>query len=272
MLDGLGRAGDDGALAHYADPAYYRKTYARREDDVAWYLKLGSRFGGSILEYGAGNGRISLQLARAGHEIVAVDLSRPMLSDFERALALELPAVRRRVKLQHGDMRKLSLRRRFGLVIAPFNVVLHLYEREDVEAFLARVRAHLGPGGVLAFDFSIPQPRELIRPSDRKYSAPRFRHPTLNRLTRYTERFEYDPLRQTLLVEMEMTPEGGEPWSMPLTHRQFFPREMEALLHYNGFEVLEWVADFGKGTLDETTDSLGVVAAPRPNPKLPLRG
>jgi hypothetical protein len=37
----------------------------------------------------------------------------------------------------------------------------------------------------------------------------------------------------------------------PLAHRQFFPRELEALLHYNGFVIEKELGDFeGKPTHD----------------------
>src|SRR5579863_6751321 len=46
-----------GSLAHYEDPAYYTATYARRIEDVAFYVDLARRAGGPVLEYGVGNGR-----------------------------------------------------------------------------------------------------------------------------------------------------------------------------------------------------------------------
>ena len=54
-------------------------------------------------------------------------------------------------QLVHGDMRTQKIRGRVPLVIAPLNVVLHLYDRTDVEAFLSRVKAQLAPGGSLVF-------------------------------------------------------------------------------------------------------------------------
>jgi SAM-dependent methyltransferase len=255
----LGRAGDAGALAHYDDPSYYTKTYASRTRDVTYYVGLAVRSGGPVLEYGAGNGRVALPIARAGIEVVAVDLSQPMLQDLRARLASEPPAVRQRVKIVCGDMRSVRLRRRFPLVIAPFNVALHLYTRQEVESFLARVRAHLMPRGELVFDVSVPRPDDLNRDPERKYRAPRIRHPITGQLLRYAERFEYDAMRQLLLVTMEFTPEdGGEPFSVPLTHRQFFPRELEALLHYNGFGELRYTADFSELPPDGDTDSLVV--------------
>lgn len=69
---------DAGALAHYADPAYYDKAYGRRRKDVDWYVRLAERVGGPVLEYGVGNGRVAIALARAGFGVVGVDLSPPM--------------------------------------------------------------------------------------------------------------------------------------------------------------------------------------------------
>lgn len=259
VLDELGRVGDAGALAHYTDPAYYSKTYGARHDDVAYYVRLARLSGGPVLEYGIGNGRVAIEIARAGVDVVGVDLSLPMLESLRRRLEQEPARVRQRVRAVHGDMRRVQLRRRFRLVIAPFNVVLHLYTRQDVEQFLARVRAHLAPRGRFMFDFSLPQPEELCRDPARSYGAPRIRHPTRGDLVRYAERFEYDPLRQVLLVRMDFTPEaGGAAWTVPLTHRQFFPREVEALLHYNGFCEMIWTRDFSERPADEHADSIVV--------------
>lgn len=259
QLDALGRAGDAGALAHYEDPHYYTKTYASRTRDVAYYVHQAELSGGPVLEYGVGNGRVALPVARAGIEVVGVDLSQPMLDDFAARLADEPKAVQGRVRTRRGDMCRVRLKRRFPLVIAPFNVFLHLYTRTEVEAFLARVRAHLAPGGRFVFDVSVPRADDLNRDPEKKYGAPRIRHPKTGEVLRYSERFAYDAIRQLLLVTMEFTPVGGgAPFSVPLTHRQFFPRELEALLHYNGFGQVMYTADFGDLPPDDDTDSLVV--------------
>jgi len=63
---------------------------------------------------------------------------------------------------------------------------------------------------------------------------------------------------------MEFTPEDGSgSFTVPLTHRQFFPREMEALLHYNGFVDLAFSADFSDRPADRHTDSVVVSCRPR---------
>jgi SAM-dependent methyltransferase len=258
-LQQLGLAGDAGALQHYADPAYYTKTYGPRRDDVEYYVSLARRSGGPVLEYGIGNGRIALPIARAGVKVAGVDLSRPMLSSLAARLRRAPQSVRRRVTFVHGDMRSIVLQQRFPLVLATFNTLLHLYEVADVVAFLARVREHLTPDGTFVFDFSVPSPADLTRTPQTSYPAPRLRHPATGKLVEYAERFEYDPLRQILLVRMDFVPLDGSPsWTVPLTHRQFFPQELRALLLHNGFDVIRWEADFTDQEPGPDVDSLVV--------------
>jgi SAM-dependent methyltransferase len=247
-----------GSRAHYEDPRYYASTYGARIDDVAYYTGLAVRTAGRVLEYGVGNGRIALPIARHGLEITGVDLSEPMLADLRARLGAEPPEVRKRVRLVRGDMRSVRLARRFDLVFAAFNTVLHLYDRSDVERFLARVRAHLAPGGRFVVDLSVPNAADLARPATRAYSAPRFRHPTAKVVVSNREYFDYDPVRQVLFVTMEFEPLGqpSEAWMTPLAHRQFFPREWEALLHYNGFAVDDVYGDFEGGPLTADSDTM----------------
>jgi hypothetical protein len=186
-----------------------------------------------------------------------------MLDRFERRLQREPAEIRRRARLVHGDMCSVRLTRRFPLVLAPFNTVLHLYTRAEFEQFLSRVRAHLVPGGRLVFDFYVPHPSTLGRDPKRRYRAPRLRHPTTGQLVEYAERFEYDPIRQLLLVWMEFSPvDRHKPWVVPLTHRQYFPEEMASLLHYNGFTDQVWVDDFGASPPTASTDWVVVSCAP----------
>jgi SAM-dependent methyltransferase len=254
---------DVGATAHYDDPEYYDQAYGSRRDDVAYYVRLARLAGGPVLEYGAGTGRIALALARAGVDVTAVERSRPMIAAFRRHLSREPAEVRLRVRIVPGDMRHSRLRRRFPLVIAVFNTVLHLTDRQDVESFFASVKRHLAPGGRFVFDFSIPHADYLGADPARRYGAPRFRHPARG-VVRYAERFEYDSIRQILHMDLEFSPlDGSPPWAVPLTHRQFFPEEMDALLHYNGFGDRIWSADFTDAAPEPGIDTLVVsVGAP----------
>jgi SAM-dependent methyltransferase len=250
-----------GTLEHYTNPALYTRTYRSRREDVEYYRALAERVGGPVLEYGIGNGRIALPIVRAGIDVVGIDLSEAMLADLERRHARLARRYRHHLSWVQGDMRSVRLERRFALVIAPFNAMLHLYERRDVERFLACVRGHLAPGAPFVFDVSIPVAADLALDPEEWDTGPRIRHPITGELTRYRERFEYDAVRQVLCVDMQIASSGSAPTlDIPLLHRQFFPAELEALLHYNGFCDIRFTADFSERAPESDVDSLVVTA------------
>jgi len=256
----LGHAGDLGSLAHYADPAYYDLTYRERQHDVAYYVSLArSTPDKRVLEYGCGSGRVTLPMAQARVQVTAVDLSAPMLAALGQRLA-EVPAqVRERVTVHRADMRVFAASERYSLVIAPFNTVLHLYEPEEMFAFLAQVKKHLSPDGQFVFDVSMPQAQDLSHDPDEVLDADSFIDPTSGIRTGYSERFEYDPIRQLLVVWMQFSPEDGSPgWTVPLAHRQYFPQELKAVLLAAGFRRIEFESDFSSEPPGPHTDSLVV--------------
>jgi len=249
---------DAGRREHFADAGYYAHAYRDRTEDVAYYEALVAELGGPVLEYGVGDGRIALPLAKAGHKVTGIDLSAPMLEAFRTRLGAEPKEVQKRVTLVEGDMTAVSLKKRFPLVICPFNAFLHLYDRVSVEAFLARVRSHLAPGGRFVFDVSVPAPEDLARDPGRAYRVPPFRHPTAGCVVKYEEYFAYDHVSQVLHVDFVFTKRDDESqrWTTHLAQRMYFPQELGALLHYNGFHALAIEGDFDGGPLTGASDTM----------------
>jgi predicted RNA methylase len=96
----------------------------------------------SLLDVGAGTGRVALTLANAGHRVVALDL------DPELLLELDHRAFRLSVESVCADARTFSLPgRSFPLIIAPMQTVQLLGGHEGRVAFLKRAREHLATGG-----------------------------------------------------------------------------------------------------------------------------
>jgi hypothetical protein len=178
-------------------------------------------------------------------------------------LSREPDHVRERVKIVAGDIRRVRLRRRFPLIISPFNVFMHLYGRRDFERALATVRAHLAPRGRFVFDVLLPDVEELASDPARTYRGGFVTRPSDGRRFRYGEAFDYDPIAQVQLVTMIFADEThpDESFVTPLAHRQLFPAELEALLHYNGFRIEERWGDFSRGPLTRTSESQIIVCA-----------
>lgn len=236
-----------GSVQHFLSPERYAQRYRRRREDIALYVDLAREHSDRVLEIGCGNGRVLLPIARAGVPVTGIERSPEMITALRADLSQEERDVRRRVSVRRADMRTFSLRSRYGLVICTFNTVLHLYDRADFERFLARVRAHLAPGGRLVFDAYTPRPRDLARSPERWLSAGEER-----------ERMAYEPLEQILYV----TSEDARGERSLLAQRQWFPAEIEALLHYNRFEVLSAWPDFDRGGTHTDPDSITWVCTP----------
>jgi SAM-dependent methyltransferase len=111
-----------------------------RVDLPVWH-DLARQERGPVLDVGAGTGRVALELARAGHDVTALD-REPALLD---ALAARAGDVR--IATVVADACDFALDRRFGLVIVPMQTVQLLRDRP---AFLAAAHRHLLPGGLLA--------------------------------------------------------------------------------------------------------------------------
>ena len=249
---------------HYDDPTYYDQAYRRRRHDVDYYVALASQTRGPTLELGCGTGRVTLAIAKAGHPIVGIDAQAAMIKRAGQR-ARQAPAnVQKHVSFRKGDIRRFRSEPRYPLVIAPFNVFMHLYTRSDVERALSTVRHHLTPRGRFVFDVLLPDPASLGRDPNRGYRAGHVRRDGVR--LRYTEYFDYDPDSQiqTTLMDFEHPTDPRRSFASSLTQRQFFPAELRALLHYNGFTIVSHHGDFSGGPITVDSESQVIVARATP--------
>ncbi|HEX7476316.1 MAG TPA: class I SAM-dependent methyltransferase [Polyangiales bacterium] len=253
-----------GSRALYERPRYYDHAYRTLKADVAFYTELARDSGGPVLELGAGTGRITLGIARAGVDVVGLDQSAAMLARAKERIA-SLPAeARQHIELRQGDLRKVRLRRRFALVIAPFNLFMHMFTRADIEQALATVQAHLAPRGRFAMDVLMPDLGTLRRDPERVYRCRPVFDPTDGKRYAYGESFDYDSVSQVQTVRMMFQridrPELDH--TTPLCLRFYFPEELLALLHYNGFTLEQRFGGFDKSPFTEQSDNQVLVARP----------
>jgi SAM-dependent methyltransferase len=136
----------------------YDAVYAECADIAFWQAVVPAVSAGPLLELGCGTGRVLLPLARAGHEVVGIDLSEPMLARGRAKLQAEPPAVRDLVTLLEGDMTSFDLGPRFAQIYCAFGSFHHLRTVEEQLACLERCSNHLLPGGTLVLDLINPDP------------------------------------------------------------------------------------------------------------------
>ena len=230
----------------YRDGVVYDAMNKRVTGDLDFYVEEARRAGSPILELACGTGRLSIPIANAGLEIVGVDLSESML-----ARAREKSD---RVEWIQGDCRTLDLKRQFRLVMLPFNSLLLFHSRADFEAVCATVKRHLAPGGIFVFDIFNPNLELLNRgPEDHRigftFEDPRGAGPVrVEEVSRYDQQSQINHISWTFCL-------GDRRQPAELQMRCYFPKEMDALLHYNGFHVVDKYGDFQRNPFESSARS-----------------
>jgi len=107
--------------------------------------------GQTILELGAGTGRLTEALALRQFRVTGVDIAPSMLSQAEARVAKLPLEVRDRIELRLGDMTALDLKRTFDVVICPFFTLAHVPTGTAWRNTFAVAARHLAPRGLAAF-------------------------------------------------------------------------------------------------------------------------
>jgi SAM-dependent methyltransferase len=124
------------------------------------------RHGGRrVLDAGCGTGRVAIELARRGYEVVGVDIDPTML-DTARRKAGDLQWVL-------GDLSRLALDRMFDLVVLAGNVILFVGQGNEHDV-VRRLAAHLAPGGLLVAGFQLDTGRYSLADYDADAQAAGF--------------------------------------------------------------------------------------------------
>jgi SAM-dependent methyltransferase len=252
----------------YDAELYDLTTPASIAGDVEWYRQLALAADGPVLELGAGTGRITLELARAGVDVVALDSSAEMLARLTAKLDTLDPQHRQRVTTLQADMSSFSTEERFGLVIAPFRAFLHNLTEETQAKCTARVFEHLRPRGTFSLNVF---------------------HPSLSFMTRYSgdlegtwrllgdwmlddggfvlrsETTSYDTVRKLLHSRhrFERFDASGKLTAVFLQRLELaflFPQDLKHLLGDAGFCDIEIFGGFDRKPFQNDRDELVVIA------------
>jgi predicted O-methyltransferase YrrM len=127
------------------------------ESDLAGYIRIAQASGRRVLELGSGTGRVAIALARAGLDVVGVELFTPMLDQARANLATVPADVATRVRLIPGDMTTVVLAEIFDTVLIPARAFAFLFTPAAQQACLERVWSWLRPGGTLVIDLFDPR-------------------------------------------------------------------------------------------------------------------
>lgn len=228
-----------------------------RGDAAFWRGVAAEVPGATILELGAGTGRITRHLVGEGRRVVALDVSLEML----KRIPGRLGDAGGGVSPLAADMRRVPLEARFDLVVAANDPFVHLPEDADRDRAVREVAARLRPGGRFYLDAHWIPAEELARAS-----APEGRvqeRPVGGEETGITVRevWRCDAETSLCAARYEYFRDGERVQEASFRGRLWTVPEVEARLGAAGLRVRSVWGDFEKAPWDpETADHLVVEA------------
>ena len=174
-----------------------------------YFLGAARLAGGTVLDLGCGDGRLTIRFAREGFAVVGVDRDAAMLHRLQ-AKRERLPwATRWRIAVHRADFVEANLGDfgRFDMVMLA-GATLSAVPRESRVAFLKGLRGAAELGGRLVFDYCDHDPVGLALEPVRKHNLTVERRNGLSSLVSVTQRFT-DGIEQISYDSAELASDGS---------------------------------------------------------------
>jgi SAM-dependent methyltransferase len=223
----------------------YALTHRGNLGDLEFYQRVckGAR---SVLELGAGYGRVLRALADVKRRVVGLELDQAFLRLARRNLRTLSAAKRKSVRLVQGDIRDFECAQPFERVLLPYNALYCLLSKSAALSCFRAARRALQPGGVFALD--VWNAAEFDRTPMSAAADEREPIVCVTYAGREYDVFERSRVRQSrkrLDVTYTYEPrKGGEAQRIVLPQRYFLAAEVEDLLGRAGFAIAARYGDF----------------------------
>lgn len=238
------------------DVPHYARLAGETRDALGRPLRLA--------ELACGTGRLAIPLARAGHRLWAVDVSKVMLAGLDRRLRAEPAEVAERLVVLNQNLADLDLpERNLDLIILGFNILMLVADFDSQLALLERVRDHLAPGGRLALDVANPLVMPLVGSNVPEVSYTRINRRTGNLYSKFA-------MVSTLNDRQVQAAHGWYDEVMPggavrrspygFEWRPIFRYELELMLRLTGFQVERLDGGFNDEAFEAASTKIVVLA------------
>jgi ubiquinone/menaquinone biosynthesis C-methylase UbiE len=185
--------------------------------------------------------------------VTGVDLARPMLEHARK----KAEAQGLNIRWVEADARSLRLDTHYRFIFLTGNAFQAFLRREDQEALLASVKRHVAPGGVFAFEMRNPSGHDLTNQSEEEFDQSYVSVEGYRVSVSFTQL--YDPSAQIIYWTSYRRWNDGERDHDKETHiacRFTYPQELQALLHDNGFQVMNQYGNWNQEALSASSPSI----------------
>ena len=241
-------------LEEFADPPNYDIEEGERSTvRIRFYCDLAKTLGGPVLEIACGSGLVTISVAAQGLDVTGVDLARLMLEHARR----KAESQNLHIRWVEADARSFDLGTRYPFIFMAGNAFQAFLRREDQEALLASVKRHLAPQAVFAFETRNPFGHDLTNQSEEEFDQSYTSVEGHKVSVSFTQ--IYDPIVQVMYWTSYRRWNDGERDHTKETHiacRFTYPQELEALLHYNDFQIIQQFGNWSKERPSSSSPSI----------------
>lgn len=247
---------------------WYTLLHMGSPNDIHFYMEActGAR---SVLELGAGAGRITFPLVHMGLDVTAVDISEHMIEALTD-IASRLPENRRSaVTILQADMTQFRFETCFDRIIIPYNSLLCLLSEADVVACLRQSALHLKDDGVLIFDFyDVPlldsdEVDEVDEDGDLEEHIATIEDGPQRAHVYECPISQPDPRRFDVGYRYIIVDENNleqEQFMYEIAQRCIYKEELPSLIAQAGLEIVSMIGDFEDAPVDDETQQVVVTA------------
>lgn len=234
-------------------------------ENQPFYVRQLAAADGPAVELGVGNGRICIEVAKQGRDVIGVDSSEKIL-ELCRSRA-DKAGVLGRVTLIRGDFRDFSLPEPAALVTIPFHSIGHLLTADDKREALANIKSQLRSGGRFIFDHFVFDENYPQQPGVPHLRA-EFRDPESGRDRLLWETTTRDIEHQLLRILVAVDDVDTRGTVVNRRYRRInlswvTPEQSFNLLEEAGFEVEAAYGSFDEAPLDDgSTHQIWVAVRP----------
>jgi len=241
-------------LEEFSDPPNYDIEEGERSSPrIAFYSDLAKAIGGPALEIACGSGLVTIPIAVQGLDVTGVDLARPMLEHARKKAEDQ----NLNIRWVEADARSFDLGTQYQFILLTGNAFQAFLLREDQAALLAPVKRHLAPNGIFAFETRNPSGHDLRDQPEEEFDQS-YISVEGHRVSVFFTQI-YDPIAQIMYWTSYRRWNDGKRDHKKETHiacRFTYPQELEALLHYNGFQIIRQYGNWNKEALSASSPGI----------------
>lgn len=222
----------DGMNTDLTDLQFYKKWMPQNKD-------------ARILELCCGTGRLTIPIAKDGHNITGVDITTSMIEQAK----VKASEANLAIEFIEADIRYLDLPEKYDLIFIPFNSIHHLYENEDLFKALTAVKKHLKSGGLFLLDCFNPDIHFIVEGQKElkeiaQYTTDDGREILIKQIMQYESNTQINRIAWHYFIN------GQFDSIQNLDMRVFFPQELDTYLKWNGFDIIHKFGNFEAAAFD----------------------